>query len=58
MESVKTPCQGIKVKGQNKFGVQFDPELDSKASDKKNKVNPEKKANGNKLIANFLKLCK
>lgn len=57
MSSVKTPYQGIKVKGESKFGVQFHPELDHRASDLKYKADPAIEPNGNKLLSNFLNLC-
>lgn len=57
MSSVKTPYQGIKVKGENKFGVQFHPELDHTASESKYKADPAIEVSGNKLLINFLNLC-
>ncbi len=43
----KCPIQGMRLRGENKFGVQFHPELDD-----------ENHSAGHQLLKNFLSLCK
>ncbi|MEI7885611.1 MAG: gamma-glutamyl-gamma-aminobutyrate hydrolase family protein [Clostridia bacterium] len=57
MASPKTKIQSFKVKGENKFGVQFHPELDVEAFDPMFKASDPNRANGNAILKNFLSIC-
>lgn len=56
MSTRKTPIEAMKKIGENKFGVQFHPELDHQAADPFYRARKVSDANGEIVLRNFLSL--